>query len=138
MKILEITKSKELNEFAALLAANGYDIISYYPGTDIYGYFNFHKDGYFGYCQIERFEGFSLSTVNKPCRKYGTGHRYAQGWDILTLDKAKSTLNFSKQLITGRRSNEIKNYSSVKEFLEKSFGSKKKIINYDKSKHKSK
>jgi len=131
MKTIKVTKTEDLNEFATLLLSNGYDIISSYnkedPGNSFNTYFHFHKDGFFGYCQKERFEGFGLSTVNKPCKKFGTGHGFLKSWDCLTLEKAEECLKFAKRLINNKE--EIKNYNSVNEFLEKSF-SKKELIKH--------
>lgn len=128
MKTLIVTKYDELNEFATLLAENGFTIISSFDENkpSFNSYFNFSKNGYFGYCQKERFEGFSLSTVNKPCREYGTGHNYRKGWDILTLEHADGVLSYCKSLILTCKA--IVNYSSLEKFVENSITGKR-IIN---------
>ena len=115
-KKLPLTKFEDLNEFAAKLKNDGYDIISAFKeGSTFNSYFYFHKHGLFGYCQKERFEGFALSTENKPCKNFGTGHGFLKGWETLTLENAVDTLAFSKRIIDEER--EVKNYESVEEFI---------------------
>ena len=126
MKTLQVTKYTELNEFATLLKNNGFNIISSYkkedPENTFNSYFYFYKDGYFGYCQKERFEGFGLSTVNKPCKNFGTGHSYKKQWNILTIEEAQNCLDFCKRIINTKEV--IKNYNSLDEFMNKQWGVK--------------
>jgi hypothetical protein len=127
--MLTITKYEELNKFATELQENGFTILSAYnPDTSDYynSYFKFYKDGYFGYVQYDRMEGFTMSTVNKPCQKYGTGHRFTQGHDILTVKNANECLQFSARLIGSKK--EIVNYKSIAEFLKAPMNSNFKLV----------
>lgn len=128
MKQLKVTKYEELNVFAAKLAENGFTIISSYDENkpSFNSYFNFYKDGYFGYCQCDRFQ-FSLSTVNKPCHEHGTGMRVYDTWDKMTVAGALKVLEYSRQRIAMYK--DVKNYT-LEEFTDNEF-TRKGIVKHE-------
>jgi hypothetical protein len=88
---INISKDEALNDYAALLLDNGFTIIAPQKAST---YFYFSKDGKIGYVQANRFEGYTFSTVHKPCKECGTGFGFADpSYDTLTVETATDYAN---------------------------------------------
>jgi hypothetical protein len=109
----QITKYNELNEFAALLLSEGYEII--YPNK-LSSYFHFFKNGGMGYVQYEQMGGVSFSSEHKPCKEAGTGYSTGRHLECqyLTLENAKKACS---NIIWPEHEGKIKFWLSVEQFI---------------------
>lgn len=116
----EYTNNEELNKFAELLLANGFQlIVSKTRSTVKPSYFHFAKDNKIGYVQYGSFGFFTFSTVHKPCRECGTGYRIGKESETLTIDLAYSALVFAPSWANSKDLQAIRKYASAYDYAER-------------------
>lgn len=111
-----VSKDQALNDYAALLLANGFTIIA---PEKISTYFHFSKDNKIGYVQKHYYEGYTFSTVHKPCKEVGTGFRFSEpDFDSLTLENAINCINcYAPEWAKVSDRNAVKKYESLDAFI---------------------
>lgn len=120
----KITEFDELNDFAALLLANGYSlIVSELSDNKLPSWFHFSKDNKIGYVQYEKYRGARFSTVHKPCRECGTGFSLQEYLEYteLTLENAESAFMFAPVWAKQAEVNKVVKYSGPEEYVKQLF-----------------
>lgn len=113
--------SERAKAFIILLIAAGFEVYTN-DHRDKKRWYYFVRDNKIGYFQENKYEGFSFSTVHKPCKDFGTGFRVQGGIEAPDLNIAERTLSFY-----GWDKGTIKKYSGWEEFTQKTYGSNKFI-----------
>lgn len=108
-----------INKLANMLLNAGFDIIQYKPESE---YFHYHKGGNVAYFQYTRFDGYTISTVNRPNKNVGTGFRILEiGKDTENYEPNikdfETGFNFAPIWAKETDKTFIKKYKSLEEFL---------------------
>ena len=104
---------KLINKYKKMLAENGFII---YEPIKYHTWFNYSKDGKFGYCQVVDGESY-LAIIFIPSVKQGTRKIYKETTNELILKDFEETLKPENYIFANW--NKIKMYESEEDFIKK-------------------